>query len=96
MIDLVPLGLAFLGGVALGGFYFGSLWLVVRRVRTMRRPGAWLFLSFLGRASVTLVGFYLVMGGRWERIAACLVGFLLARTILIVCLRPAKSAIPTG
>jgi F1F0 ATPase subunit 2 len=95
MIEFRPLLIPFLAGVALGGFYFGSLWWVVRRVATMRQPELWLFASFLARAAVTVTGFFIVMGGRWERVAACMVGFVLARTVLIGFLHEKKSAIPT-
>jgi F1F0 ATPase subunit 2 len=35
--------------------------------------------SFVVRTGVTLGGFYLIGDGRWERLAACLLGFVVAR-----------------
>jgi F1F0 ATPase subunit 2 len=35
------------------------------------------------RTAVVLVGFYLVSDGKWERMLACLVGFVLARFIVM-------------
>jgi F1F0 ATPase subunit 2 len=35
--------------------------------------------SFVVRTGVTLGGFYLIGDGRWERLAACLLGFGVAR-----------------
>jgi F1F0 ATPase subunit 2 len=74
---------AFVAGLGLGLFYFGGLWLTVRQVPTRRWPGLWVLASFVGRTVLCLVGFYLVMGGQWEPLVACLVGFLLVRTWLV-------------
>jgi F1F0 ATPase subunit 2 len=41
-----------------------------------------LLVSFVIRTAVTLAGTFWVMDGRWERLAACMVGFLVARVIL--------------
>ena len=38
--------------------------------------------SLLLRMGITLPGFLLAAGGRWERMLACLVGFLLARALV--------------
>ena len=70
-------------GAVLGAFYFGGLWITVRRVAIAGQPALLLFLSFLLRAGVVLLGFYFVMDGRWERLVACMAGFLLARSMLI-------------
>ncbi len=70
-------------GFALGAIYFGGLWLTVRGVPTMQQPALWFLVSFVLRMSVVLAGFYFVMGGRWERLVACMVGFLLVRMLLI-------------
>lgn len=51
---------AALAGLALGYFYFGGLWLTVRRL-SRPRPGACLYLgSYFGRLAVCLAGFLLV------------------------------------
>ena len=74
-------------GFAFGALYFGGLWLTVRSVPTMQQPAFWFLVSYVLRISVVLAGFYVVMGGRWERLVACMVGFFLARTLLIRHLR---------
>lgn len=91
---LVMLGLSLAAGAGLGLFYFGGLWLTVRRLPTLRRPELISLGSFVGRLGVTLLGFYLVADGRWERLAACLVGFFVMRTILVHRLGP-KGSIST-
>ena len=62
-----PLGLALLAGVGLGLFYFGGLWLTVQQLLTIRRPVALLLVSYVGLIGATLLGFYVVAGGYWER-----------------------------
>lgn len=78
---------ALVTGFALGAVYFGGLWLTVRSMQTMNQPALGLFMSFLLRIGIVLTGFYLVMDGHWERLVACLAGFLIARTLLVRCLR---------
>ncbi len=83
MGELLPLMLALTAGMGLGIFYFGGLWLTVRRLPTARRPAFLSLLSFFGRLGVVLFGFYLVMGSHWERLLVCLLGFLGVRVILV-------------
>lgn len=93
--ELLEVLAAFLVGIALGAFYFGSLWWVVRRVATLRRPELWLFVSFLARTAITLTGLFVVTEGRWERVAACMAGFLLARTAFVRRVRRPSTVIQT-
>ena len=97
MNPALSLTLAFLAGLALGLVYFGGLWLTVQRLPTARRPGLLAALSLILRLGFVLGGFYLVMGGRWERLLACLAGFLLMRALLVRRLGPqVKSPTPKG
>jgi F1F0 ATPase subunit 2 len=80
--DVLSLLVAFLAGIGLGSFYFGALWLTVRRLPTARRPFLLTFFSFLVRLGVTMLGFYLAMGGHWERLLVCLLGFVGMRNVL--------------
>ncbi len=74
---------ALITGVLLGAFYYGGLWITVRRLSVARVPALVLFISFVVRVAIVLLGFYLVSGGRWERIVACLFGVLIARVLSI-------------
>ncbi|RQW90091.1 MAG: ATP synthase subunit I [Geobacter sp.] len=78
----INLLLTVLAGVALGLFYFGGLWLTVRKIAVTARPGFLMFGSFVVRLLVTLCGFYFVMDDSWELLVACLAGFLLMRIVL--------------
>ncbi|KIZ40240.1 MULTISPECIES: ATP synthase subunit I [Rhodopseudomonas] len=79
MNELLPLLLAGIAGLALGGFFFGGLWWTVRKVVSSPRPALWVFGSLLLRMAIALCGFYLVSGGDWQRLLSCLVGFTIAR-----------------
>lgn len=81
--DVLPFSLAFALGLGLGLCYFGGLWWTVRQLATARHPALWLIGSFVVRAGVSLVGFYLVLGGGAARLMLCLLGFFVARTILV-------------
>ncbi len=71
--------LALAAGVLLGTMFFTGLWWTVRKAVISRQPARWLLGSQLLRASLTLAGFYLVSGGHWQRLLACLLGFVFAR-----------------
>ena len=87
-------------GVVLGAFFFGGLWWTVRKGTACRRPGLLFLGSFLLRTGIALAGLYLVAGGDWARLLACLVGFILARPVVtkligrpvVPCISPAKKA----
>jgi F1F0 ATPase subunit 2 len=83
MVDLLPLSVALLAGSVLGAFFFGGLWWTVRRVASSPRPAFLVFASLLLRTGVTLAGIYLAGGGDPARLAACLLGFTLARALLM-------------
>jgi F1F0 ATPase subunit 2 len=79
---IFQLCMAAVAGLVLGLFYFGGLWLTVRRIRCSTSPALLMLGSFVVRLLVTLCGFYLVMDGRWELLLACLSGFLVTRFVL--------------
>jgi F1F0 ATPase subunit 2 len=77
-----PLLLAFALGVILGILFFGGLWWTVARGIGSRHAAVWFLFSLLVRTSAAMLGFYLVGRGSWEKLAACLAGFVLARLIV--------------
>lgn len=70
-------------GMVLGGLYFGGLWLTVSSLPDTRRPVLWMGGSFVLRSTLVMAGFYLVMEGQWQRLLACLAGFLVVRLFLV-------------
>ncbi len=83
MNDILALALAFFGGALLGTFFFGGLWWTVQKGVASERPALWFLGSLLLRTGLILAGFYFVSQGHWSRLVACLVGFLIARIIVV-------------
>ena len=88
MNETLTLVLALLAGIALGTIFFGGLWWTVRKGVLSPHPALWFFGSLLARMSIVLAGFYSVGHGHWERLLACLVGFILARLVVTWLTRP--------
>jgi len=84
-LTLVLVGLA---GAGLGAFFFGGLWWTVRKGVSSSRPALWFLGSGLLRMSLVLAGFYFVADGQWKRLVACLVGFIIARFVVMWLTRP--------
>ena len=83
MSDMMLLVLTTFSGMLLGAMYFGGLWWTVRKGLASPRPAQWFIFSLLLRLSLTLPGFYFVAGDDWKKLLACLLGFIVARTIVI-------------
>lgn len=86
----VPLGLAALAGAGLGALHFGGLWWTVRRLPTSERPGLLMAGSLVLRLVLLAAGVFLVGQGRWENLAACLAGFVAARSVMVRRLGPIR------
>ena len=78
----LALTLALSWGVLLGVLFFGGLWWTLRKSLASIRPALWVMGSLLLRSGIVLAGFYLVGNGQWQRLLACLAGFILARLIV--------------
>ena len=83
MNETLALVLASVAGVLLGALFFGGLWWTVQKGLSSKRSALWFFGSLLLRMSIALAGFYFVSGGHWKRLLACLLGFIMARLIII-------------
>ena len=88
MSGWIPIVLSLVAGLVLGLVYFGGLWLTVRGVTTTRRPVLLFAASFIGRTALVVAGMYLVMDGSWQRMLACLAGFVIVRQVMVSRLRP--------
>ncbi len=96
MLEMIPLMLSLAAGMALGVIYFGGLWHTVRKLPGTDRPFSTMFWSFALRAAVVMTGLYFVMGGRWERLVAALLGFILIREVLVRRIGRRTAIQPTG
>jgi F1F0 ATPase subunit 2 len=75
--------IAFLAGMLLGAVFFGGLWWTVRKSLASPRAALWVFTSLLLRMGIVMLGFYFVGAHDWRRLLACLIGFVVARFIVI-------------
>lgn len=75
-------------GFLLGLFYFGGLWVTVRQLPSTQWPIRLFVGSYLGRLAIAGLGFYLLIDYYWPRALTGLLGFLLARTLLVRGLGP--------
>lgn len=82
MNETLSLILACVVGVSLGMLFFGGLWWTIRKGVSSTRPALWFTGSTLLRVSIVLVGFYFISAGHWDRLLACLLGFVAARFIV--------------
>lgn len=84
MNENLILGLAGLAGGLLGTFFFLGLWWTVYKGISCKQPILWFLGSLLLRTGIVLTSFYLISDGRWERLLACLIGFIIARFVVII------------
>lgn len=82
IITVALLSGAFTAGLALGAFYFISLWRTVKRLPDTPKPWRLILGSVFVRMAIVLPGFYFVMSGHWERLIMALIGFILMRKLL--------------
>lgn len=78
-VHLIP---ALITGSLIGIIFFGGLWWTVNKGMTSRYAALWFTGSLVVRLSVTLAGFYWVGHDDWQRLLACLVGFVIARVVV--------------
>ena len=83
MNNVLFLVLALVAGLVLGAIFFGGLWWTVRKGVSGKSRALWFPVSMLLRMSIVLVGFYFVGQGDWQRLVTCLLGFIIARIIVM-------------
>jgi F1F0 ATPase subunit 2 len=86
---------AWFAGTLLGAIFFGGLWWTIRRGVSSRQPALWFLVSLMLRMSITLLGFYLVGRGHWQRLVLCLLGFVMARLAVTWLTRPRLHKLPS-
>lgn len=91
MSESLTLVLSLLAGIALGTVFFGGLWWTTKKILAPGQPAVWFIGSFLVRMSIALAGFYLIAHSAWQRLLICVIGFFIARMMVI---RFTRSAVP--
>jgi F1F0 ATPase subunit 2 len=79
MIDPISMILAGTAGMMLGAIFFGGLWWTIQKGVLSAHPATLFLTSSVLRMAIALTGFYFVSGGQWQRLLACLAGFVMAR-----------------
>jgi len=82
-MSMLYLCMTFMAGIAIGALYFGGLWWTVQRLPRSRNPSLLMLVSFLVRTGAAAGCFILIMGNKWEPIAAGLLGFVVIRIVLV-------------
>ncbi|QDV51926.1 ATP synthase subunit I [Gimesia fumaroli] len=87
-----------IAGTLLGVLFFGGLWYTIKQLPKARHPWLLFLMSGMSRTLITLAGFWFVgiwlsETGRWQRMVACLLGFIIARYVCTRQLRPDNSTI---
>jgi F1F0 ATPase subunit 2 len=70
---------AFAAGMGLGALFLAGLWITVRRLPAQKHGGLWLLGSAWLRIGLLLAAWYWIADGSWERLLACLAGFVAVR-----------------
>ena len=83
MNNVLFLALALMAGLLLGAIFFGGLWWTVRKGISSKSPALWFLGSMVLRTGIVLAGFYFVGQGDWHRLVVCLLGFIIARIIVM-------------
>lgn len=75
-------------GLALGVFYFGGLWLTVRKLLGSPRPALLVAGSLAARLAAAAVLLLLMARSGWQALLAAGAGIFVARTLLVHFLGP--------
>jgi len=83
MTDILIYIPSFIGGLLIGLAYFGSLRWITAQIAEVESPSRLLLGSFLVRTPLALIAFYWVANDSWQGLILALIGFVLARMILV-------------
>jgi len=83
MNELAVILLIILAGFLLGLFFFGVLWWTTKRGLLSKSPALWFLGSLFIRMSIIITAFYFISRNHWERALICLIGFIIARMIIM-------------
>jgi F1F0 ATPase subunit 2 len=87
MSEALSLAAALIAGFVLGALFFGGLWWSVNKGLSSKRTALWFFGSMLVRMFIVVLGFYFILGDDWKRLLAGLLGFIVARMVVMRLIR---------
>ncbi len=88
MNDILAFAVTIVAGFILGIFFFGGLYWTVRIGMKSKNPAFLFVVSFFIRTSSVLAGFYFLLEGHWEKLVTSMIGFLLARILIMQLSKP--------
>ena len=83
MNDIGMMILSLFAGFLLGVFFFGGLWWTTKKAVLSKFPALWFLISLFVRLGITISVIYFISREHWQRILICLLGFVIARIIVI-------------
>ena len=84
--------MALVAGAAIAVFYFGGLWLTVRRIAVSRRPALLTLGSFIVRGAITVAAMVWIAREHWQLALVAMAGFVLVRVVVTRKLGPQNAA----
>lgn len=92
-IDPIAVVLSLAGGLAVGGLFFGGLYLTTARLHRAEHPALLMVASFVGRAALVVAAawFIAVTFGHWG-LLGFVVGVTIARLVMVAMIRSAGVA----
>lgn len=82
LTELWQIAVSLAAGLVIGVMFYGGLWWTVRRGTESSVPALWFTGSLILRGGAAMTGFYLVAGGEWRLLLACLAGFTCGRLLV--------------
>ncbi len=83
MNEIAIIVTACLTGAVAGGVFFGGLWWTVRKGLSARNPALLFLASYVVRTVVVGTVFFILFRNDWDRLGAAMLGFLVARVVVI-------------
>ena len=83
-------------GILLGLFFFGGLWWTTKKGLLSKTPALWFLTSLFVRIGIVIIVFYYLSRGHWERALICLIGFIIARTVIMRITQVKDNSKPLG
>ena len=83
MNEIILIVAALFAGLLLGCFFFAGLWWTVRKGVAAKNPALWFAGSFVVRTAVVMAGFYLAARHGWLGWLPAVLGFAIARLMVL-------------
>ena len=74
--------MALVAGIIIGCLFYGGLWWTIQKRLGARRAALWFVGGFVVRMVITVGGIYWVANGQWQRLVACMLGFVAGRLLV--------------